>query len=108
MFRFVGVRKLWLWQSFGNAAAVRALIGQQEFRNVEDVVRTKKLVEVWLRQVQCVMSLEPCAQLGRDLQALDKLIAGRDGVFLFYFLDYFRIAPREDVKRKLAHRLRPR
>src|ERR1700726_1722383 len=51
------------------------------------------------------MALEPGAQLGRNLEVIDKLIARRDGVFLFYFLDDVRVAFGEDVKRELAHGL---
>src|SRR6266850_2028980 len=108
MFRFVGFRIFWLWKSLGHAAAVRALIGQQEFRNVEDVIRGKQLVESRLREVEAIMTLEPSAQLGRNLEAIDKLIARRDGIFLFYFLDDLRVALGENVKRELPHGLRAR
>src|SRR2546430_12095511 len=108
MFRFVGIRILWLRQTVGHAAAVGALVGQQEFRNVEDVIRGKQLVESRLREVESVMALEPRAQLRRNLEVIDKPIARRDGVFLFYFLDDLRVALGEDVKRELAHGLRAR
>src|SRR5437588_8982832 len=54
------------------------------------------------------MALQPSAQLGRNLEAIDKLVPRRDGVFLFYFLDDLRVALGEDVKRELAHGLRAR
>src|SRR5207253_432190 len=54
------------------------------------------------------MALQPSAQLGRNLEAIDKLVPRRDGVFLFYFLDDLRVALGEDIKRELAHRLRAR
>src|SRR2546425_11407601 len=106
MFRLVRLRIFWSWQAAGHAAAVRALVGQQEFRDVEDVIRSKQLVESRLREVETIMTLEPSAQLGRNLEAIDKLIARRDGIFLFYFLDDLRVAFGEDVKRELAHGLR--
>src|SRR6266478_3079266 len=105
---FVGIRILWLRQAVGHAAAVRALVGQQKFRNVEDVIRGKQLVESRLREVESVMALEPGTQLGRNLEGIDKPIARRDGVFLFYFLDDLRVALGEDIKRELAHGLRAR
>src|SRR5882762_8518801 len=108
MFRFVGFRIFWLWKSLSHAPAVRALVGQQEFRNVEDVIRGKQLVESRLREVESVMALEPRTQLRRNLEVIDKPIARRDGVFLFYFLDDLRVALGEDVKRELAHGLRAR
>jgi len=108
MFRFVGIPILWLRQTGGHAAAVGALVGQQEFRNVEDVIRGKQLVESRLREVESVMALEPRAQLRRNLEVIDKPIARRDGVFLLYFLDDLRVALGEDVKRELAHGLRAR
>src|SRR6266481_5613241 len=108
MFRFVGIRILWLRQAIGHPATVRALVGQQEFRNVEDVIRGKQFVESGFREVESVMALEPGAQLGRNLEVIDKLIARRDGVFLFYFLDDLRVALGEDIKRELAHGLRAR
>src|SRR5437899_3687505 len=106
MFRLVRLRIFWLWKSLGHAAAVGALVSQQEFRDVEDVVGSKQLVESRLREVETIMTLEPSAQLGRNLEAIDKLIARRDGIFLFYFLDDLRVAFGEDVKRELAHGLR--
>src|SRR5438445_6885945 len=54
------------------------------------------------------MALEPLAKFERNLEALNKLIARRDGVFLFYLLHDVRVALREDVKGELAHRLRAR
>src|SRR5882724_1905795 len=54
------------------------------------------------------MALQPRAQLRRKLEAVDKFIPRRDFVFLFNFLDDFRIALRQNVERELAHRFRPR
>src|SRR5216684_8662279 len=102
---FVGVRIFWLRQAVGYAAAVGTLVGQQEFRNAEDVIRGKQLVEVRLREVQRVMAFEPGAQLGRNLESINKLVARRNGIFLLYFLDDFRVALCEDIKRELSHRL---
>src|SRR5260370_2280237 len=92
-------------EAVGYATAVRALVGQQEHRNGEDVIRGKQLVKSRLREVERVMALEPGAQLERNLEAIDKLIAWRDRVFVLYFLDDLRVALGEDVKRELAHRL---
>src|SRR6266576_2440001 len=108
MFGFVGICVLWLRQAVGHAAAVRALVGQQEFRNIEDVIRCKQLVESRLGEVESVMVLQPRAQLRRNLEVIDKTVAWRDGVFLFYFLDDLRVALGEDIKRELAHGLRAR
>ena len=54
------------------------------------------------------MALQPGTQLRGNLEALNKLIARRDGIFLFYLLHDVRVALREDVKRELTHRLRAR
>src|SRR5260370_6950636 len=50
----------------------------------------------------------PLAELGGNLQSINKLVAPRDGVFLFYFLHDVRVTFGEDVKCELAHRLRTR
>src|SRR6266481_2493593 len=108
MFRFVSVRVLWFWQTVGYAAAVCPLIGQQEFRNVDDIVRGQQLVESRFHEVERVMVLEPLAELGGNFQSINKLVAPRDGVFFFYFLHDVRVTFREDVECELAHRLRTR
>src|SRR5260370_20656500 len=108
MVRFVRVCILWLWQACGHAPAVRPLVRHQEFRNVEDVVRRKLFVELWFREVEHVMALEPGAQLGRNLEAINKLIARRDRVIFLYFLHDPRVALGEDLKGELAHRFWPR
>src|SRR5260370_34064892 len=51
------------------------------------------------------MALEPAAQLGRNLRAVTKLIARRDGLLRAHPLDDLRVALGQDVKRELAHRL---
>src|SRR5260370_30412793 len=51
------------------------------------------------------MALEPAAQFGRNLQAVNKLIARRDGILRLHILDDLRVALGQDVKRELAHRL---
>src|SRR6266852_5827362 len=105
---FVGFRILWFWQAVGHAAAIRPLVGLQEFRNAEDVIRAQQLVNVRFREVQSVMTLEPRAQFWRNRQAINKLVARRDGVFLLYFLYDLRVAFRQHVKRELSHWLRAR
>ena len=54
------------------------------------------------------MRLEPCPQLRRDFEAVNKLIAWRYRVLLFQFLHDLRVAFGEDIERELAHRLRTR
>src|SRR5260370_8924948 len=105
MLRFVNIRIFWFWQALGHAAAVRTLVSQQKFRNAEDVIRRKQLVEIRLREIERVMALEPAAQFGSNLQAINKLIARRDGILRLHILDDLRVAPGQDVKRELAHRL---
>src|ERR1700674_1498361 len=108
MFRFVGFRIFWLRQPFGYAAAVPALIGLQEFRNVENVIRSNQLVDIRCHEVQSVMALEPLSQFGRNLEAVNKPIARRNGVLIFYLRHDFRITVGENVKRELPHRFRAR
>src|SRR6266446_10505222 len=105
---FVGVRKFWLRQAVGYAAAVGTLVGQQEFWNAEDVIRGKQLVEVRFREVQRVMAFEPGAQLRRILESINKLIARRNGILLLHFLHDLGVAPCKNIKRELTHRLRSR
>src|SRR5712692_6661720 len=100
MFGFVVFRIFWFWQAPGHTAAVRPLVGLQEFRNVEDVIRGKQLVDVRVREVERVMALEPGAQLGRNLEVINKLIARRDRVFFLYLLDDLRVALAENVERE--------
>src|SRR5439155_242934 len=64
--RLVHLRELWLGEAACYPAAVRPLVRQEEFRGVEDVVRRKQFVEVWFREIERVMRLEPCPQLRRD------------------------------------------
>src|SRR5438477_1864396 len=108
MLRLIDLREFWLRETHCHAAAVRPLIRQQEFRSVEDIVRCKQFVEVQLREVQRVMSLQPCPQLRRNLKPVNELISLRRRVLPFHFLHDVRIALGEDVKRELAHGFRPR
>src|SRR5260370_15955824 len=105
MLRFVNIRIFCFWQALGHAAAVRTLVSQQKLRNAEYVIRRKQLVKIRLREIERVMVLEPAAQCGRNLQAINKLIARRDGILRLHILDDLRIALGQDVKRELAHRL---
>src|SRR6267378_4132269 len=59
-------------------------------------------------KVERVMVLEPLAELRRDFQSINKLVAPRDGVFFFDILHDVRVTFGEDVKCELAHRLRTR
>jgi len=75
---------------------------------VQDVVRGKQFVQVLRGQVQRIVSFEPCAQFGRNLEALDEFVARRDRILFFRFLDDFRVALGQNVKGELPDRLRPR
>ena len=101
------VRVLGLGEAGGDAAAVIALVGEQEFRNVEDVIRGEQLVNVRGSEVEGIVTLEPRAQLGRNRQAVDKGVARWGWILLFGFLDDLGVAPGEKVKSELPYWLGP-
>src|SRR4051812_33169000 len=50
----VGISIFWLGDSVGHAAAVGALISEEKFRDVKNVVRSQQAVEIWHGQIEDV------------------------------------------------------
>ncbi len=105
---FVGIVIFGLGNAAGYSATIRTLVGEQEFRDMQDIVGGESFVQARHGQIQNIVGLEPSFQLGRNFQFVDELIAGRQNIGGSHFLRYVGVTPAQNVKRELAHGLRAR